>query len=183
MTEIHELGAVELAAAIRDKRVGCREALEHYLERVDRLNPTLNAVIAENREVARERADAADAALARSESWGPLHGLPMTVKDSYEVTGMTTVCGEPSLRDHRSKRNAVAVQRLLDAGAVIFGKTNTPRMAQDIHQQSLGHHAHAGRLLRRFGGGHRRVSHRAGTGQRHRRLHPHAGSLVRGLRS
>lgn len=132
MTEIHELGAAELAAAIREKRVGCREALDHYLERGARLDPALNAIVAWNHEAARERADAADAALARGESWGPLHGVPMTVKDTYEVAGMTTVCGEPSLRDYRPKANAAAVQRLLDAGAVIFGKTNTPRMAQDI---------------------------------------------------
>lgn len=132
MTEIRELGAGGLAAAIREQRIGCREALEYYLERGARLNPALNAIIAENHEAARERADAADAALARGENWGPLHGVPMTIKDSYEVAGMTTVCGEPSLRDYRPKRNAVPVQRLLDAGAVVFGKTNTPRMAQDI---------------------------------------------------
>lgn len=124
--------ATALAAAIRDGRTGCREALDFYLERVGRLNPGLNAVIAQNTEAARERADAADAALAAGESWGPLHGVPMTVKDTYEAAGMTCVVGAPALADYRPKRNATAVQRLLDAGAVIFGKTNTPLYAQDI---------------------------------------------------
>ncbi|MES1943872.1 amidase [Salinisphaera sp. PC39] len=132
MTEIHELGAAGLAAAIRDRRIGCREALEHYLERDARLNPAINAIVARDPDGARARADAADAALARGETTGALHGVPMTIKDTYEVAGMTTVCGEPSLREHRPRRNAVAVQRLIDAGAVVFGKTNTPRMAQDI---------------------------------------------------
>ncbi len=121
-----------LAQAIRVKQVSCRAALDYYLERVERLNPGINAVIALNAEAARERADAADAALAAGENWGPLHGVPMTIKDSYEVVGMATVCGAPALKNHRPKTNAVAVQRLIDAGAIIFGKTNTPLFAQDI---------------------------------------------------
>lgn len=121
-----------LAEAIREGRIGSREALELYLERVERLNPALNAVIALNPEAARERADEADVALSRGEVWGPLHGVPLTIKDSYEVVGMTTVCGAPWLKNHRPETNAVAVQRLVDAGAVIFGKTNVPLMTQDI---------------------------------------------------
>lgn len=132
MTEIHELGPAGLAAAIRDKRIGCREALEHYLERDARLNPAINAIVVRDLDGARARADATDAALARGDATGALHGVPMTIKDTYEVAGMTTVCGEPSLREYRPRRNAIAVQRLIDAGAAVFGKTNTPRMAQDI---------------------------------------------------
>lgn len=126
------LSANALADAIRGKTIGCREALDIYLSRVERLNPPLNAIVALNPEAARERADAADTALARGETWGPLHGVPMTVKDTYEVVGMATTSGAPALKDHRPERNAVAVQRLLDAGAVIFGKTNTPLYAGDL---------------------------------------------------
>lgn len=125
-------GAATLAQAIREQKITARAALDHYLERIERLNPALNAVIALNVEAARERADAADAATAAGENWGPLHGVPMTIKDSYEVVGMTTVCGAPALMNHRPQTNAVAVQRLIDAGVVVFGKTNTPLFAQDL---------------------------------------------------
>src|SRR5690606_38229498 len=81
---------------------------------------------------ARERARAADAALAAGENWGPLHGVPMTVKETFEVAGIPTTAGAQELRDYRSTTNAVAVQRLLDAGAVIFGKTNVPLYAGDL---------------------------------------------------
>lgn len=121
-----------LAQAIRDKQATSRAALDHYLARVERLNPNLNAVIELNVEAARERADAADAALAAGENWGPLHGVPMTLKDTYEVVGMTCVVGAPALKDYRPKTNAVVAQRLIDAGAIIFGKTNTPLYAQDV---------------------------------------------------
>ena len=82
-------------------------------------------------EGARREADARDAALARGEPPGPLHGLPMTVKDIYETAGLRTTGGSPALTDHVPDEDAVAVARLRAAGAVIFGKTNTPPMATD----------------------------------------------------
>ncbi len=75
-------------------------------------------------------ADAADAALARGDDVGPLHGVPMTVKDTYQTAGMRTTCGLPAW-DHVPERDAEAVRRLRGAGAVIFGKTNTPTLAGD----------------------------------------------------
>src|SRR5690606_17544688 len=81
---------------------------------------------------ARARAKAADAARANGENWGPLHGLPMTIKDTYEVTGMPTTSGAIKLRHYQPKQNAVAVQRLIDAGAIIIGKTNVPVFAADL---------------------------------------------------
>ena len=81
MTDIAFRPAGELTAAIRKREVSSRELLDHRLERVERLNPGINAVIPLDIERARERADPADAASARGESWGPLHGLPITVKD------------------------------------------------------------------------------------------------------
>jgi amidase len=88
--------------------------------------------VATNLEAARSRADAADVARAGGENWGPLHGLPMTIKDSYEVAGMPTTSGAPELADHRPATNATSVQRLLDAGAIVFGKTNLPLWAGDF---------------------------------------------------
>ena len=124
--------ARELAAAIRDRRLSAREALEAHLERVRRLDGPLNAVVALDEERALESATAADAALERGEETGPLHGVPMTVKDSWETEGLVTTCGAPSLRDHVPERDAPAVSRLREAGAVIFGKTNSPLMAGDV---------------------------------------------------
>ena len=98
--------ARELAAAIRDRRLSAREALEAHLERVRRLDGPLNAVVALDEERALQAATAADAALERGEETGPLHGVPMTVKDAWETEGLVTTCGAPSLRDHVPERDA-----------------------------------------------------------------------------
>jgi amidase len=123
--------ALDLALAIRERRIGCRELLDLHISRVERLDPRLNAVVVRDFDRARARADAADAALARGEVWGPLHGLPMTVKESFDIAGLPTTWGLPELRDSRAEGNAVAVERLLGAGAVIFGKTNVPLLLAD----------------------------------------------------
>ena len=123
--------ATDLCAAIRHREISSLELLDCYLERVDRLNPRINAVVAQDREGARARAREADEALARGQSVGALHGLPMTIKDSFEVVGMPTTSGAPELKDHLPAENATSAQRLLDAGAVIFGKTNLPLYAGD----------------------------------------------------
>lgn len=123
---------VELAAALRDRSVGCAELLEAYVARAERGGARINAIVAWDLEQARERARAADEALARGECWGPLHGVPMTIKDSIEVVGMPTTSGAPELREHRAAENAPAAQRAIDAGAVVFGKTNLPIYAGDF---------------------------------------------------
>jgi amidase len=122
--------AHRLAEAIRQRDISSRELLEHYLIRVERLNPPLNAVVTLDPDGARQAADDADAALARGEAMGPLHGVPMTIKDTYETAGMRTTCGLEAW-DHVPERDAEAVRRLRAAGAVIFGKTNTPALAGD----------------------------------------------------
>ena len=122
--------ARQLAEAIQRREVSSRELLDHYLARVERLNPPLNAVVTVDPDGARRAADAADARLARGEVCGPLHGVPMTVKDTYETAGMRTTCGVPAW-DRVPDRDAEAVRRLRAAGAVIFGKTNTPVLAGD----------------------------------------------------
>lgn len=132
MTDIHRLSATELAAAISRCEITSRAALDHYLNRIETLGKPVNAVVAMDIEGARARADAADAAIAAGETWGSLHGVPMTVKDTFEAKGLSTVVGEPQLKDYVSPSDAVTVARLKAAGAVIFGKTNTPRLAQDV---------------------------------------------------
>src|SRR6266508_3448463 len=123
--------AKQLAALVRKRKVGCLELLDTYLARVEKYNSRLNAIIAMNLEAARRRARAADRALARKEVWGPLHGVPMTIKESYDVVGMPTTWGAPELKDNYPKRNALAVDRLLQAGVVLFGKTNVPLYLAD----------------------------------------------------
>ena len=124
--------ASELASAIRARELSAREALESHLERVRKLDEPLNAVVALDEERARVAAEDADAALDGGEETGPLHGVPMTIKDTWETEGLVTASGAPPLKDHVPDRDADAVSRLRDAGAVIFGKTNSPLMAGDI---------------------------------------------------
>ena len=124
--------ATELARQIKAKEIGCAELLAHYFDRVDRFNPALNAIIVQIRDEAMARAKAADQALARGEDWGPLHGVPMTVKESYDVVGTPTTWGLPELKDNIATKDALSVTRLKDAGAVVFGKTNVPLMLSDF---------------------------------------------------
>ena len=132
MSEIAFASATELAARIQRKEISSAELLALYLERVDRLNPALNAIIVQRRDEAMARAQAADAALARGERWGPLHGVPMTVKESYDVAGTPTTWGAPHLKDNIAAKDALSISRLKDAGVVIFGKTNVPLMLSDF---------------------------------------------------
>jgi len=126
MTDLHFRSALELAAATRSKRVGCLELLDHFLARVERFNPALNAVIHLDVERARSRAREADAALARGEVRGPFHGVPMTIKESFDVAGWPTTWGRPDLKDNIAPTASVVAERMEAAGAVLFGKTNVP---------------------------------------------------------
>lgn len=123
--------ATELARAIRERQVGCVDLLDVYLERVHQHNKVLNAIIVLDADRARARAVAADAAVARGDDLGPLHGVPMTVKESYDVAGLPTTWGVPALRNNIANVNASAVDALLKAGANIFGKTNVPLYLSD----------------------------------------------------
>ena len=129
---LHHLPASELRRRLRSGDVSSLELLDHFLARIERLNPALNAVVALDVERARKRAASADDARTRGESWGPLHGLPMTVKDAFETEGITTTSGAPELSDHVPRADASAVARLKAAGAIVFGKTNLPTYAGDV---------------------------------------------------
>jgi hypothetical protein len=115
--------ATELSDEIRDRHIGCFELLDFYLARAERHNPALNAIVVWQVDQARERARAADAALARGERWGPLHGISMTVKESFNVAGLPTTFGNLLWKDNIATGNAFMIDRLLRAGAIIFGKT------------------------------------------------------------
>jgi len=124
--------ATEIRAAIAERSVSSREVLEHLIDRVDRLDGRLNAVVALDLDRARDEAGAADAATASGSATGPLHGLPMTVKDVWETSGLVTTSGAPELASYVPSSDALAVARLRTAGAIIFGKTNTPIYAGDF---------------------------------------------------
>jgi hypothetical protein len=132
MTDLATWPAVRLAAAVRDRQVSSRELLEIYLDRIDRLGPPVNAVVTVDADGAR-RADAdADRLTAGGEQLGPLHGLPMTVKDAIETAGLRSTGGAVELAGHVPDRDAPAVARLKAAGAIVFGKTNAPRWSFDV---------------------------------------------------
>jgi amidase len=131
MLDIPFRSAKQLAADIRKKKIGCLELLDLYLARVEKYDGALNAVVVRDFDRARTRARAADRALARRQVWGPLHGVPMTIKESYDVAGLPTTWGVPAYAKNVATKNAVPVDRLLGAGVVLFGKTNVPLFLAD----------------------------------------------------
>ena len=123
--------ATSLIKAIKNKKTSATELLKYFIDRHKRLDPIINAVVTTDFEGALKRAQKADEALSRGETWGPLHGLPMTIKDNIEVAGMLTTYGASYFKNYRPTKNADVVQSLLDAGAIIFGKTNLPALGKD----------------------------------------------------
>lgn len=124
--------AVEQSRALAAGEISSRELVELYLERITIHNTALNAVVTLDAERARREAGEADAARAAGRDLGPLHGVPITVKDSFETAGMRTVCGRTDLKDYVPDLDAEAVKRLRSAGAVIMGKSNMPPGNQDV---------------------------------------------------
>jgi amidase len=122
---------LQLRAALRAGEVSSRELVEMYLARGEKYGAALNAIVTVDAEGARSAADAADAQRAAG-SDRPLLGVPFTVKDALETEGMASTGGSPQMRHHVPRKDAVAVKRLRDAGAVLFGKTNTPLFCGDV---------------------------------------------------
>lgn len=120
-----------MAAALRARRVSATDLIEQHLARIARHNPALNAICTLDATAARRRAREADAALEAGELWGPLHGVPMTIKDALETAGVRTTAGHPPLKDYVPLRDAPAVARLRSAGAILLGKTNVPPLSAD----------------------------------------------------
>jgi amidase len=123
--------AGDLARLIQDREVSAEEMLEAHLRQIAKHNAPLNAIVTLDEEGARSRARQADEALARGESWGPLHGVPITVKDCFETAGLKTTCGFPPLKAHVPAEDATTVARLRAAGAVVMAKTNTALFTAD----------------------------------------------------
>lgn len=125
------LSAAEQAALLRTKEISSRELLAAHLDRVERLNPDLNAVVALDTDRAMQTAARCDELAAHDQWVGPLHGLPCTIKDALDTAGLTTTGGATELAGRVPSQDAAAVARVRAAGAVIFGKTNLPRWSGD----------------------------------------------------
>jgi amidase len=123
--------AERVARAVAERRLSAREYLAAQLDRVERLNPSLNAVVTID-ERAEARAAAADEAVMRKEPLGPFHGVAMTVKDCMATSGLRTTGGLRELGSHVPREDATAVAALRGAGAVVFGKTNVPAGSGDL---------------------------------------------------
>jgi amidase len=123
--------ALHIAAQLRNRELSAVECLEYFRARVERLNPALNAIVVLDWERAFASARQADEALARGLPCGALHGVPMTIKESFDVAGLPTTWGDGAL-SHVAARDDLVVERLKAAGAVIFGKTNVPLHLLDI---------------------------------------------------
>src|SRR5580704_11482290 len=124
--ELAYSNATAIAEKIRQRRISSREALEYFVARVKVLDKPINSVVTLELDRARKDADAADLAVANGQVIGPLHGVPMTIKDSFQTAGIRTTSGAPELAAFIPKEDAWPVARLREAGAVIFGNTNLP---------------------------------------------------------
>jgi len=124
--------ATELAALLSKGAVSSRALTEAYISRIQALDGPVNAVVVRCFDAARERAAEADAALARGRVWGPLHGVPITVKENNDVKGLPTTLGNLAKINNIAASNSLVVQRLLDAGAVLLGKTNLALDLNDV---------------------------------------------------
>jgi len=126
--KITDLSAAELARAIASGALSSSEVVDAHLTRIEAVNPHLNAVVVPLFDQARAQARAADEARARKEPLGPLHGIPITIKESFDVAGTPTTLGLSDKTTHCAKQDCPLVQRLRHAGAIVVGKTNVPQL-------------------------------------------------------
>src|SRR5580698_6774933 len=129
MNEICRLPATELASLIRTRKVSAREAAEAALQRLDDVNPSINAIVEHRPNLVREQADRIDRMVARGEDPGPLAGVPVTVKINTDQAGFATTNGMRLQKDLVAQANSPAVDNLQRAGAVLLGRSNAPTFA------------------------------------------------------
>lgn len=136
MSDLVFLPAHQLAQLIRERQVSATEVLDAHLKQIAKHNTKINAFITLNVETAQHQAQRADDALANGEYWGPLHGVPVTIKDCYETAELRTTCGWKGLAHYVPKQDATVVARVRTSGAIILGKTNLAILASDLQSNS-----------------------------------------------
>jgi amidase len=137
MDDIIFASTKSIAKAIQTKKVSSREVVESCLERIELVNPKINAVVQIDAETALEQAQNADDALAKGNVQGPLHGVPMTIKDNLDTAGMVTTGGTKGRETFVPEQDATVVARLREAGAILVGKTNTPELTLAYETDNL----------------------------------------------
>lgn len=135
--ELLSSSVTEISRALRDRSVSSHELVTAYLQRIEAINPALNAIVQLNAERAVEAAQQADAALSRGESTGPLHGVPMTLKDSIDTAGVITTYATLGRKDFAPMQDATVAARLKAAGAILLGKTNTSEFTLSFETDNL----------------------------------------------
>ena len=131
--ELWRWSAATLAHAIRERSLSSREVVQAHLDRIGTVNDAVNAITVVFAEEALSAADSADAALARGDAVGPLHGLPITVKENLDVLGSATTMGIVSMKDTIPDKDAPVIRHLKDAGAIVIGRTNMPDFGMRWH--------------------------------------------------
>jgi amidase len=126
---MNRLPARELARLVREKQASPVDILDAHLAAIERANPAVNAIVTVGLEQAREAARAAEAAVTRGEALGPLHGVPVGIKDITPTAGIRTTWGSALFADHVPAEDAEVVRRIKRAGGIVIGKTNTPEFA------------------------------------------------------
>jgi amidase len=137
MDELVYASVTSLARAIREKQVSSQEVVGAYIHRIEAVNPQLNAVVQLTADTGLTQAKEADAALARGESKGPLHGIPITIKDSFDTAGVISTAGTKGRASYVPQQDATAVARMRAAGAIVLGKTNLPELSLAYESNNL----------------------------------------------
>ena len=143
MTDLWRWSASDLAHAIRTRQISSRDAVHACLNRIEQVNPHINAIVECRTEEALAGADAADAAVVRGEELGPLHGVPVTIKVNVDQAGYATTNGVVAFRDKIATEDSPVVANWRKAGAVFIGRTNTPAFshrwftANELHGETL----------------------------------------------
>ena len=190
MSEIHFESATGLMSLLDAREIGARELLDHFLDRVEQHNPAINAIIWQDADRARAEADASDRRRAAGEATAPLDGLPVTVKESFDLAGSPTTWGVPEYSNNIADTDSALVEKYRAAGAVVFGKTNVPFMLADWQSFNSIYgtcnnpwksDSNARRILRRVGSGAGRGADRVGRRLGYRRLDPQSGALLRSI--
>jgi len=133
MNSLHQLSLAQMHSLIRDRKLSPVKLVSHHLDRIERLNPALNAFIELRGEAALREAEQAEAAITREEVLGPLHGIPISIKSAIAVSGLKQECGSRTRLGLVAKEDAVLVRRLKQAGAIVLGNTNVPEMLMAYH--------------------------------------------------